>query len=49
MDGGTITILMPGDPGLDEAAAGEIDPALLPAPEGTIRFGSAILTEIGTP
>jgi hypothetical protein len=49
MVGGTITILMPGDPGLDEAAAGEFAPALRPALEQAIRFGSAILTEIGMP
>jgi len=49
MVGGAITILVPGDPGCDEAAAGETDPARLLASERTVRFGSAILTEIGMP
>ena len=46
---GQITILMPDDPGFDEAAAGESDPALLSALERIARSGGETPPEIASP
>ena len=46
---GQVTILMPDDPGFDEAAAGESDPALLSALERIARSDGETPPEIGSP
>jgi len=49
MVAGRVEVLMPGDAGFDEAAAGESDPALLADLERIIRSGPETSPEIGSP
>ena len=47
MVAGRVEILMPGDPGFDEAASAEPDPALLPTLERTVRSEPGTHPETG--